>query len=360
MQGRMDRWLRLGVVVVAVFCVAALAGCSGKDGTNGLNGTNGTNGTNGLPGPPGTAICFQCHTDDYTAADFIVPIETDYALSRHALTDTYQRSQAGCSRCHTNEGYQKFVTDGGNVTINEGSHIGCFTCHAPHTNQDFRLRKTGATVLDVSGASYNKGPSNTCALCHQCRKASPSIAAADSAITSSRWGPHHGTQASVLSGNAAYAFGGALAGDHPHNTGAGAANGCVDCHMAGVPTEILAGGHTFEVVTIGTLTVNDVGCKVTGCHSSGTNMTTAVATRKATFDAAMQEIRNELRNRQWVNVGADSLSLVNTAHAPTAASDRGALWNYLLLEQDKSKGVHNPTYIDNILAATKTALGLPL
>jgi hypothetical protein len=49
---------------------------------------------------------------------------------------------------------------------------------------------------------------------------------------------------------------------------------------------------------------------------------------------------------------------VNTDSPPTTADDRGAVFNYLLLLEDRSGGIHNTVYAHAVLNATKDYLGL--
>lgn len=342
----LNRFLYLGVLAVAV--AGILVGCGGKDGAT------------GPAGPPGTAECMQCHTDDYQMTNYLLAVKTEYEDSQHARGDTWEErgntTTRPCSRCHTTEGYQGFVETGQVVDVQTSSPIGCFACHAPHTNKNFDLRKVGATVLDVGGGSYDKEGSNTCAMCHQSRVPNPAIADTATAITSSRWGPHHATQANILLGNGAYVFGGAAySAGHQHNTGIG--DGCVKCHMAGVPQDNLAGGHTFKVAygEEPDLTINAQKACVT-CHeswASDDDATAAVESAQAAFEARLAELKGLLVERGWIN---DATNLVNASTSNPlrglAPSDRGAIFNYLLMDGDPAHGVHNPTYTSSVMNAT--------
>ena len=254
MKFRMDRRLKFGVLVIMLMGFGVLAGCSGKDGKN---GTNGTNGNTGPTGPSGTAQCMQCHTDDFSIQNYLLPVETEFAVSKHAVGDTDTERNAPCSGCHTTEGYQQRILDGTFPNLVTSSHIGCFACHAPHknmgTDQPFSQRKTGATTFVYGGATYDKQSSNTCAMCHQARVPKPNPASVDSAITSSRWGPHHGSQADYLTGTGAYVLTGATySANHPHNTQI--ADGCVHCHMGPNTSGDNVGGHTFGLLGQGRAT----------------------------------------------------------------------------------------------------------
>jgi formate-dependent nitrite reductase cytochrome c552 subunit len=345
------RWLLIGSLVLA----AVLAGCAGEDGKNGTDGQDGTDGAQGIQGPPGTDQCMQCHDDDWDMDNTLLPIEEMFAVSQHNLGDTYLRRSAGCARCHTNEGYQHYLANGNAPARTTSSRIGCFTCHAPHSNQNFDLRKTTATVLDLGG-TYDKGASNACVVCHQSRVPVPAIAHADSNITSSRWGPHHSTQGSVLSGSGAYVFSGATYTSSAH---ASLAEGCVTCHMGPSVASAEGGDHTFKVAYgADPGTINRLGCtSVSGCHANWTTdaiATTAVHDFQEEIAAKLTELRTLLEDLNWVNTAGESNpGLINTtAVAGISADDRGALFNFYFIEEDFSEGVHNPFYAEAVLDAT--------
>lgn len=341
---------RFGVLALAV--AGLLGGCAGKDGTN---GTNGQNGATGPTGPPGTAQCMQCHTDSASVADFLLPTETEYALSAHATGETFVERSAPCSGCHTTEGYQARINTGSIPSLQASSHVGCFACHAPHTNMNFNQRKTGATTL-ADGTVYDKGNSNTCAMCHQARTANPSVAS-DSTIRSNRWGPHHAVQANYLVGDAAWVFSGqsAYPKDHMHNTNI--ANGCINCHMGPLPSAAMAGGHTFEVAyetDTGEQQINSKTC--VGCHTGWTDALaeTQVDADSVAYGASMDSLRDMLVTEHWLDP---------TTYLPNASSSapltglthdqKGAIYNYLFLDPDRpSGGNHNPAYEHAVLRAT--------
>jgi hypothetical protein len=328
------------LLVIGAMTLLAFGGCTGDQGEQ------------GPAGPAGTATCLQaCHTDDYQMQQYIVDIQNEYASSQHALGTTDVRRSAPCSGCHTTEGYQYRVANNGDtVDLEESSHIGCFGCHAPHTNGDFSLRKTGPTDLEMGGAgAYDKGNSNTCAMCHQARAPEPAIDSTD-AITSTRWGPHHGPQANVLSGNGAYVFAGASYGvNHAHNTGN--PDGCVTCHMAPPPADGMAGGHswwmTYEYHSAEELNSN--GCVL--CHGTQTDMLALVEDSQAAFATDLETLATGMETLGWLNAGHDA---VVAAGVGTDANARGAVWNYLLLLDDTTMGVHNPTYARAVLTATQS------
>lgn len=333
----MKRWLRALTPLAIGGLLLGLASCEGDEGP---------------AGPPGTATCMNCHTDDFEMANYLRPKQDQFAVSRHNLSDTYVRRGTDasplCSRCHTTEGFQHYVATGEAAPMEESSHISCFACHAPHSNENFSLRVTEPVVMN-HGTTYDKGLSNTCAICHQSRLTSPAINSPDP-ITSSRWGPHYGPQANVLSGQGAHVFAGTTyETDAAHNIGN--TNGCVTCHMAALPDNVIAGGHSFAINYEGSggVVVNRKGCT---CHGWATD---AVATSEtdsyqAEFEEELDALGDALVARGWLK--ADREYATNGATAPVTADQRGAVFNFLILHHDKSMGVHNKKYAESVVAGT--------
>ncbi|HUU45830.1 MAG TPA: ammonia-forming cytochrome c nitrite reductase subunit c552 [Acidobacteriota bacterium] len=323
------------LALTAVIAVAAFIGCEGEEGPQ---------------GPPGLATCTEtCHTDSYAVDDYLLAYQTEYEGSGHANGESFARGGEDCARCHTSEGFTHFVTTGEEIEVVESSPIGCFGCHAPHTNQDFSLRRTSAVDLDWGG-TYNKLESNTCATCHQARLPDPLIDDLATAITSTRWGPHHGPQSGVLIGDGAYVFDEAYSSSHAHNA---VSNGCVGCHMAETAGDGLGGGHTFSVgyEYHSSHTINGNGCF--GCHTAwdedDDNATEAVADAKAEFEEAMDALLADFVTLGWLS----SSGSVQGSAIPADVDARGAVFNFKFIEEDLSMGVHNPTYAGDVLEATQ-------
>jgi len=347
----MNRWIKTGMLIAAALMIAVLAGCKGDDGP---------------AGPAGTATCMNCHTDSYAIADYIRPFQTQFYVSLHATGTTFLRSEANCSGCHTTEGFQQKVATGTAPAVEQSTHIGCFACHAPHTDQDFSLRKTGATTLAVSGGSYDKGESNTCAMCHQLRVPSQNFMLptfTTDSVTSSRFGGHHGPQANVLSGQGFYVFtgGSAYPAGAMHNTAV--AKGCVSCHMASLPAGVLAGGHTFALTYLSGTSerLNRKGCT---CHSTLADDAAAltfVDGAKTKFTAALNDtLAVKLLAIGLLKQNTDGSYSVNDKRRTSTNGPRvlwtkdelGAVFNYGALLEDRSGGIHNPTYARAVLNAT--------
>jgi hypothetical protein len=348
----------LPLLTIAGFMLASCEGPMGPAGADGLNGTNGTNGANGIDA---NATCTQCHNGNAL-------VELKLAQWKHSIHATGENAayanRSGCVQCHTSQGFLEAVAEGSTAAVSiptDPMQINCYTCHNIHktgTDDDWALTKPGAETLivkDAAGASviWNKGNSNQCAACHQARAISPAPVAggADFEITNTRIGFHHGPMTNFVLGKLPTELTGtAYPTSNPHSTD----KGCISCHMA-TPYGYLAGGHNMGVMydAHGTETLLSTGCLV--CHTTYTAAT--IATKLATLQG---EVETKLATLQG------KLTAAGIYDAATGLAKKGtfkanaviAYLNYNAAEEDRSEGMHNPTYIkvmlDNSIAAMTT------
>ncbi len=316
--------------------LAIVAGCEGPTGPR------------GTPGESGSAECFGCHFENSE----LLAIESQWAASVHATGGNFERSTSSCAGCHTHEGFLERLAIGSSGDITSPSPIHCFTCHEPHTSGDFHLRTRTAVTL-ITGGIFDMGDGNLCANCHQARQHSPLIAAApeSTTITSSRYGPHHGPQANMLTGNGGYEFSGYTYGDSPHTRVA--TNGCPSCHMAD-PYGNQAGGHTMnmEYEYHEEETHNIAGCNVEECHR-GAVKDFDYHFAQTEVGALMEDLETELQSRGLITASG---SVVAGRYTEAEA---GAIFNYKFIEEDRSHGIHNTQYAKALLYASLAKLGVP-
>ncbi|MFH0778376.1 MAG: hypothetical protein V2A71_07060 [Candidatus Eisenbacteria bacterium] len=322
--------LRLAVAsALALAFVLALTGCEGPTGPTGRSGES------------GTAQCFTCHSED----SGLLAIEVQYENSVHATGGNFERNTPPCSGCHTHEGFLARLATGSPGTATNPSPVHCFTCHQPHTSGNFNLR-TEVPVSLAMGGVFNMGRGNLCANCHQALVPSPLVAAAPDStrITSSRWGPHHGTQADLLSGSGGYEFAGFEYENSPHTITA--TNGCVACHMA-APYGSQAGGHQMGLTYVYHEEEEELlgGCNVRDCHYG--------AVTSFNYRQAQDEIERLLEGLEFV---LQTRGILDTSGAPApgkySEAEAGALYNFLFIEEDRSLGIHNTDYAAALLEAS--------
>jgi hypothetical protein len=326
----------LGFLILAVLL---FAGCSGKRGPQGV---------------AGTTECMQCHADDSN----IRAIDAEWRVSVHASGNNINRNTPPCSRCHTGEGFIHYVSTGTPDTIDMPGLITCFACHKPHENLNFNLRASNPVTLE-NGGTFDKGVGNLCANCHMGRRPFPAIPTVpDSVFTISGgggpfWGIHDGPQADLMSGQNAYVFAGTTYGNSPHATVV--TNGCPTCHMA-APVGKIAGGHNMSMTyssegSEGELTA---GCFTTGCHTSSSSFTFDYRGLQDSVSMKLDTLKAILVNDSLLTEG----DLVNSP-ITVPAWKAGALYNYLFIFHDRSRGVHNSRYTLDVLAASIAALRAP-
>jgi hypothetical protein len=201
--------------------------------------------------------------------------------------------------------------------------------------------------MNTGDQTFDFGTANVCGSCHQGRTVDPWPApgSGDVVVTSSRYGVHHGPQANALSGLGLEAYGGTS--NHPHKN---IENACVKCHMAD-PFGAQAGGHTMNIAYDyhGATEVNHAGC--VSCHPDAGELSTKTEELQAEVAELLAELKGLLDAAGITAEGSDS-SIPGTYSAEVAA---GCL-NYKALVEDRSLGVHNPTYIKNVLNNSIAAL----
>ena len=339
-----NKLFKLFVVVLSIGTIALMSSCKGDDGAMGpagAAGTDGANGTDGTPGVDGNEVCLQCHNvtkkSDVTA---------DYLTSVHATGGavSYAGGRYGCAKCHSDQGFRETQYTGEDTTaanILSPQPIQCGTCHDFHQSLDFANEPNYAlrTVKPVDLLMYRSadptadpvtidlGPeANTCANCHQPRRLPPNSTDDSTAVTSTHYGPHYGTQSTTLSGLGAYEIGTGYPDPgegSPHATSAV----CTTCHMHG-------GEHTWEP--------NLESCNTSTCHN-GALTSVSENSRQITFRTLMSTLESELKDAGLLD--ADGTPVKGTFET----DEVGALYNYRWLYSDHSSGTHNFPYSETLL-----------
>lgn len=336
--------------------ILVISGCT-KDGPAGPAGTPGTNGENGINGQSGTAGCVECHDNNQTLFAMI----NQWEHSTHATGGNYERNGTSCAPCHTSQGFLERMATGEQVTaeaINNPNPINCYTCHKIHdtyTPEDWDFTYQNPVELwygNDTKAMYDIGKSNVCANCHQGRVVSPSpvVGSPDMyTVTSTRYGMHHGPVANMFVGSGGYEVGSGYANSLHSTT---VENGCVTCHMA-TAYGAQAGGHTFGVgyEYHGSVELNDAGC--VACHTGGVE--DIVVERQAETNALLADLKQILMD---LNILDEDDYVITSSSDPIilTADQAGAVINYQFVREDRSGGVHNPTYSKKLLENTIAAL----
>jgi hypothetical protein len=352
----------LTIVVSSLMIMSCTHDTEYITGPQGDSGLDGLDGLDGVDGVDFSADCRTCHSNEHRG-----PINDAYAISGHATGGSWARgTSASCARCHNNEGYVDYLS-GNFVTEDEdtgeefqsadpdgylvSNPITCTGCHSDHRSFDFEndgndyaLRNIDGinlfidqTVsLDMTNDIDPLGLNNTCINCHQPRNSYIIPAGTeDYEITSSRFGPHHGPQSTMLEGimgaNIPGSEGYPAVASATHRTGAS----CITCHM-GETTNSLDGSHTW----------NPTANACIACHPSG------APEEIAGFTEDMATLKAML-------LAVDPSPLLDTDRTVPGiypANVAKATWNYRTVLEDQSKGIHNPAYTNALLKNSIEAL----
>lgn len=346
----MKKLLTILLVIPALALAMLVASSCTKEGPAGPAGENGINGTNGTDA---TSTCGECHN----SGEAFLAIELQYNMSGHANNGNYDRNTTSCAPCHTSMGFREVIETGANetaATINNPTPPNCYTCHKVHetyTASDWELRYTDPVTYLQGGATFDYGVSNLCAKCHQSREASPYPGAAGGTIVfdddvSYRWGPHHGPQSNLFAGVAksgAYEVSGDAAYTNSWHTD-NFEDACNTCHMADPPYGDHWGGHTFAMGSL-----NDNGCLE--CHDDAEDKVEAA---QMVIEVLLADLKVLLENQGIM----DTVDHPGYLNVPGTYSNElaGAFYNYKLLEEDRSIGIHNYKYTKALLENSINAI----
>ncbi|WP_430816233.1 collagen-like triple helix repeat-containing protein [Carboxylicivirga sp. RSCT41] len=355
------------IFLVIMAMAVAFTSCT-KEGPQGPPGENGTDGIDGTNGVDGIAGCVECHNND---AD--IKLKTSqFMFSKHYLggvekTGYGDRYGGSCSMCHTHQGFIHAVENGNNDggAHAEANAMTCYTCHQIHvsyTRDDYAMNHEGAISLIMNDAAYFDGvtvdvgePSNTCAKCHQARNRgtdTPDLNSTESKlITSGHYGPHYGTQGIIHGGKGGYFA--PDAEDGAHN--------CVSCHInRGATTENggeYYGGHAFnlnrKVYDEETGEMTEYYAYTDACTECHTSLdgNFDVNGIQAGVRAKLEALKAELMLQNIM----DDHDHIITGGTYTQ-EQLAAFWNYKLVKDDGSYGIHNKTYANNLLDGALSAL----
>ena len=335
-----------GIVILAI--VLVLAACTGEVGDSGPAGPAGPAGAAGPAGPAGDAggagsdaslgdlSCSECHDDTTLIAGKAAAWEE----SLHGTGEAYVRgSSASCAGCHSGGAFSAMVAAGHNPGEVEAgdpdpTRQDCRACHQIHTTytgSDWALETTAAVELYAfEGVTYDGGEGNLCATCHQPRRQIADAVDGMIEVTSTHWGPHHGPQSTMLLG-----IGGAGGVEgRPASHLTMVADTCVTCHLGE------GADHSFEPSTAACVE----------CHGEIDSFD--FSGLQTDVQAMLDELEEGLIAKGWLDdEGHPTVDFVPEAEA-------AALWNWIYIaHEDKSLGVHNPSYTKALIEEGLAALG---
>ncbi len=307
--------------------------------------------------------CAKCH-DEGTHHYF----PAQWRMSGHAAATTlgYAGGRSSCAQCHSGSGFIKYI-ETGKQPLTEApplAKIGCATCHDPHSVGNIhQLRTVDDVVLGNGEVITAGGTGKLCMNCHKGRR-DAKLYTGEEFHYSSHYGPHHGPQADVLAATNAADFGVKLPSS-PHLQAT--EDACVTCHMGpGQKPEgadfPISGMHTFSVTDPDG---NDNVQICQGCHgdfgpSFGDKIFFMNGVGDHDGDGVVEGLQHEveglLEELALLLPPYDTLDVDVSGKYDYSVVERKAAFNYLMVEEDRSKGVHNPAFVVSLLKLSIAAV----
>ncbi len=303
--------------------------------------------------------------------------EEQWMVSGHNFDPNHTSAtyRSSCVKCHDSASFVKIQVKGEELPISDGGtpddpsddgpadleeraafgHV-CTTCHdVENPTNILALHMSGDVTLPAYGDVVSAGVSAACMSCHNGRRENP-----PEYILGSRRGPHHGPQADMLSGTGALDFGTTL-GSSMHTVVT--TKGCVECHMAADPIaqdfgQDQVGEHTFKMHWDGGTpeNPNDDVYNVASCQGCHAGLDTFNILAKGDYDGdgevegvqtevagLLEAVAAELPQDEDGEVSIPSdLEL-------TTPEQRMANFNYVMVLEDGSLGIHNTVYAVQML-----------
>jgi hypothetical protein len=354
--------------------------------------------------------CLDCHSGDTATGNNVLGASAGYENSGHYQgprtlapaggdhmyvfhgSNAMYANGGGCEPCHTHQGFVEWVATGSSSTVESASQPGCFTCHAPHETGNFTLRKSTSVALVDGTSTFDYGSGNLCVNCHLSRTdVATFLSATFPKSIKSYEGPHHGPQSDFIMGTNHWVYGGnSYNGVSVHATAT--ANSCVTCHLY-LPASRLSG--TLELGGHGMYLASEVhgsskdlvsSCLESGCHDTGSQFNpdypggpysdffnnNKTATANWDGDATTENKLDEIKGLRDTLIGYFGTGGNFTGgQAPLTASSgewgrdwdfqsqstgntmtlfqAQSFWNFKIFMEDRSMGIHNPTFAAQIL-----------
>ena len=323
------------------------------------------------------ATCAPCHQEN-NSDNFRVG---QWQSSAHFNTDNAaifgHAANNSCSApCHSPQGFVD-RTKGLTPVAGPIGKMTCAVCHDPHNAQGFpesahqvRVYDT-VTLGDTTLASgtvklTGEGSSAVCMSCHNGRALPMQISNGQPTYMIGL--PHESTATEVLAGVGGVNYGQTIR-NSPHTQAAS----CTTCHMFQLslddPNYNFVGSHTFSMVS--TLDGSNDVAACNQCHKAPRTVDSfdfvAIGAGDYDGDGTVDGVQTETQgllnvlSNKFAQVGVtvySSYPFVDqttlSTNAIQLAAQRKALWNYVLVNNDHSFGVHNTGYTVHLLQTSYT------
>jgi hypothetical protein len=334
-----------------------------------------------------SGMCAKCHDDGHYHRRPLMWSESGHAMS----TSLSGASRNGCADCHEGRTFVALVDQTpGTIErdLTNPEPIGCATCHDPHDSHDdhdpmvtgdpdtsplgsqqHHIRTLENVTLTNGEVVTRGGSGKLCMNCHKSRRDADSYV--DGSGVSSHFGPHYSTQTDMIMGTNAVTFGRYIPSSTHRDV---MPNFCVTCHMAETPGgrsgfgeygRDKVGDHTFNMHWEGDDGIEgneddvyNVGiCQ--DCHGpSITSFDSFIAREDYDEDGSVETCREELHGllEEIEHHFPKNTEGAVDYSANWSPVQRRALFNFAMVEEDYSMGMHNFQFAVGVLKVTLEAL----
>lgn len=322
------------LILAALLVVVLAAGCNQDQGGSDTNGQDNQSDNGG----------------DEENGDLTLATVEEWAASGHARVIAFAAAEEECVRCHDGEGFAEGVEDPAEL---DRDWVVSTDCRACHTGRGTEIASDGSVDI-ASAEGLEGGMGALCMECHNARRA-PNPEPGERLSS-----PHYGPQADVLFATGGMPIDGAeYMTDHPHQE---IEDSCVSCHML-TPEDGALPSHTFKVDDY------DQACESGECHGDAVGPDEE-AQADYDGDGDVEAYGDEIDGLMEALAGAISESVEGTFTSESgqivfkdssdttvtpSTAQYSAAWNYLLLKNDKSQGIHNPVFTVSVLQETYSA-----
>ena len=359
-------------------------------------------------------VCGTCHGEPMRHARF-----QQWQLSGHGNFEVAidEGTSGSCAKCHTAQGFLQwfandldtgFSTDP--VPEGEIQPITCVVCHDPHNvgtasgeTNDVTMRVDGDSPPLLGGfTAYGLGHGAMCVVCHNTRRGLANDTAGLPDSGNFDRAPHGGAQGDMMMGENAFFVGIGARGGHSyitdtcstchmvitdppadlsHNLGgtnhtfAADPQICTDCHGAFDPDAIIALNDSrlaqladdiesaiLAEILFHTGAPNNDTVQVSGVDITAASTINSIVLTEYHGRVAMDiDVDGTLVTNVRLSSDTDLLTAGGSLLDNAVAGNNGLVlakagWNYFMVHNDGSHGIHNPEFVNDIFVNTTTTI----
>ncbi len=309
--------------------------------------------------------CMQCHDAPNKHRLGSYWLESAHSTMKLSAGEA-NRTQ--CWPCHSGSAMPAYLENRTTPNYSKTpvvASINCVTCHDPHSDANEMQLRTAVLDKLNNGFIPPAGAGGKSALCMNCHRARTDVKERVAAVQRAlydRFYPHYSPQADMWFGQNGWEYGLPITGLQTHGH---LEDGCVTCHMTTrVNGSSIHSDHAMHMVDPVTQKENTTACKT--CHGEHVEEFDEVRAfndydGNGKIEGIVTEITGLLDRLKAVlpinpttgdvcnNMKADSAIVKTHPQWPAIVP---AIWNYYLVKNDFSNGIHNTKYAVAILRAS--------